>query len=415
MRVRSRAVLFVVGVLLSLTPVARAQQTPSGPGPASFLLGGSMGSVRTLSLDAKGRTLRYAEGDGATSALSVCPGSGAFAELATGVEDDHWWKIAVAVRDVETLELRREHRFTSFEATDGPESLAPIEIECLDPDGASVAVFGRGGNASGTIVRVTGNDERRIFRSKVDGVELEGGFAFVTQGAALREVDLRTGRVRHVGTTSPGAVSIDVSPDRRHVIFSATGAGDVTKAGHFVLDVRARRIERLRTSLTGYTWVDDRTFVVFGRDELVRVFDTRLRKLAQWTGWTELDGVVRDGVVYTAGREAVVSAPVETGPMTTVRLLPSAQSFAFEVVPPRPPRPAAPQVSDATSGPGGAVKRSSAARASPVSTDEAILPVALPQEPASGARASSTASAAGAFLLAVGLAVLLMRRRRPAR
>lgn len=409
MRVRSGAFLLLLGVLLSLPPNA----TSSAADPVKFLLGGRLGAVRTMSLDAEGHTLRAAEGDGSTSALSVCPGSEVFAELATGVEGDEWWKIAVAVRDIDTLELRDEHRFTSFEAEDGPESLAPIEIECLDPAGRAVAVFGRRGSATGTISRVTGDDERRIFRSKVDGVELEDGYAFVTQGAALREVDLRTGRVRHVGTISPGAVSIDVSPDRRHVIFSATGAGDVTKAGHFVLDVEARRVTRLRTRLAGYTWIDDRTFAVFGRDELVRVFDTRLRKLAQWTGWSEFDGVVRDGMVYAAGREAIVSAPVRTGPVTTLRLFGSPQTFAFEVVPPKPPAPPTPRPTTALRG---AAKSSSVSASIPAQSDEPILPVALPQQPASGTSGSSAASAAGAVLLAAAAgAVLFLRRRRPAR
>jgi hypothetical protein len=202
-----------------------------------------------------------------------------------------------------------------------------------------------------------------------------------------------------------------VSPDRKHVIASATGDGDVTKAGHFVLDVNARRLERLRTRLSGYSWVDGRTFVVFGKDDLVRVFDLGLRKVAQWAGWDAADGIVRDGVVYAAGREALVSAPVRTGPAKTLRLFEVPQSFAFEVVPPRPPSPSMPAPADAAA----AERTTAATGAPPASSQPTLAPLTAPEGTASSSGRSSTASAVLAVALAVLAGAALLRGRRPSR
>ena len=207
-------------------------------------------------MDAKGRTIRYAHGAGFTSALSVCPGSDVFAELVTGVVDNRWWKVAIAVREVTNARVTRRVPLHVLRENEG----IRVGVRRNDRLPGSERRVGRRlrtrpRRASRRSCSQEREDERQDLReARSDATSIyDGGRWFVVQGTALREVDRRTGRLRHVGTVPPGTQVLEVSPDAKHVVLSSTGGGDPTKKrGHYVLDVEARRIERVRMKLYGY-------------------------------------------------------------------------------------------------------------------------------------------------------------------
>ena len=307
-----------------------------GEPPVRFLLGGSMGDVRSFSLDGYGRTVAYAHAPGSVGAISLCPGSDVFVELVSGAVDDKWWKLAIAARDVATLRLRAEHPFTTFERKNGYDSGSPEGISCLDPRGRSVAVAGRRSDdfpRRVTFVRVDGDDERVVYEGSGGAIDMHGGTAFFAEGTTLREIDLRTGRAADRITVPPGTQLLDVSPDAGYAVLSATGAGDRSKRGHYFANLATGNVERLTMRLTGYTWVDDATFAAFGPRDEVRILDISLRERAHWAGWG-FGGVASGGHLYATGNGEVVTAPISTGPKRTLRQLEFPQSFSLAVVPP---------------------------------------------------------------------------------
>jgi hypothetical protein len=320
----------------TLRKASRPLPVADGEPPVRFLVGGSMGAARSFSLDARGRTVAYARAPGSVGAISVCPGSDVFVELVNGAVEDRWWKLAIAVRDVRTLRLRAQHPFTRFETKNGYDSGGVGGIACLDPLGRSVVVYGSrsdGYPREVTFVRVEGDTERDVYELKAAAIEMQDDSAFVAHGTTLREIDLRSGTAVDRLSVPPGTQVMDVSPDARHAVLSATGDGDRSKRGHYFADLTSGKVEPLRTRLTGYTWIDDETFVAFGPRDEVRIFDTSLNEVASWTGWGGFGGVVVDDVLYAAGYGELIAAPVRTGPKRTLRRFEFPQRFSLVLVP----------------------------------------------------------------------------------
>ena len=76
---------------------------PAGAGRPAFVAGGHFGLIRTALLDSAGRTIAYGDGRGAVTALSVCPGARALAELVRRDE-----RVLVALRQLPSLRVVHE-------------------------------------------------------------------------------------------------------------------------------------------------------------------------------------------------------------------------------------------------------------------------------------------------------------------
>ena len=371
---------------------------PDGRGPPRFVMGGSMGPVRTFTLDAKGRTLTYAEGPGTTGSLDLCPGAAVVAELVQGVVDDKFWKLNVATRDVQTLALRSEYGFTSFETKNGVGSIGGGPVACLDAAGRTLAVFGVRHDGVGRIVRVTGEIETTIWEGKADAFEFSEtrAKAFVAGGMELLEVDLLKGTTRKVARVPDGTLRLDVSPDDAHAIYSSTGGERKAERGHYVVDLTTGRSQRLPLKLNDYLWADPREFIAVTKDRAVHVFDLRLRETANWPDWGGR-GVVDTGVLYESSYAGLRSASVRTGPPRVLRHFDFDQSFTMVVVPTR----------DRTDETPSAAPMPTAQSSPPATPAPQSLPSAAP---ASGGAAQTVAVFAGAVALA-GVAYALKRRR----
>ncbi len=84
---------------------------PDGKPPASFLVGGSYGEVRTIAVDKDWRVVGHGRGEGATVKIDVCPGSRRAVEAVLVENPDNPEappEVRVAVRDIDTLEVLRE-------------------------------------------------------------------------------------------------------------------------------------------------------------------------------------------------------------------------------------------------------------------------------------------------------------------
>jgi hypothetical protein len=363
---------------------------PDGQGPPRFVLGGSMGAVRTFTLDARGRTLRYAEGPGITSSLDLCPGANVVAELAQGVVDDRFWKVNVATRDVRTLALRSEYGFTSLETKNGVDSMGAGPVACLDEEGRMLAVFGVHDNRAAKIVRVLGENETTIWEGTAGAFEFsdDAAEAFVASGNDLLVVDLKTGATRKIARVPDGTARLDVSPDDTHAIYSSTGGERSDEKGHYVVDLTTGRSERLPLKLYGYLWAGPREFIVVTKDSAVHVYDLRLRETSTWPDWGG-GGVVDGGVLYESAYGGLRAASVRDGSPRVLRKFDFDQLFNLVVVP----------VPDRT-GSGAPLPTTPAPQAQPSAA------------PASSGVARTVAVFAGAVALAAVAYVL--KRRRPA-
>lgn len=84
-----------------LRAAAAPLPAPDGCAPAAFVVGGSFGEARLLTLDRHARTLAYGLGAGQTTQLSICPDGNRMLE----VVDDHPRPSRLALRELPGLRL----------------------------------------------------------------------------------------------------------------------------------------------------------------------------------------------------------------------------------------------------------------------------------------------------------------------
>jgi hypothetical protein len=399
-----------------LRKAAAPYPKPDGSGPLAFMVGGKYGEVRTLGLDARGKTLRYGKGEGWTRNLSVCPGSRVAAEVAVVATGDTRRRYLM-LRDLGTFEPIRKTLLTGLEAPGaGHYPLEVGALACRSASGDDVVLYAANNEAdqteaTGKLVRVRPDAQSVIWEGGLGGaasIPVSGGDAYVaTRTEKLIEADLTTGAVRDIAKT---AGSLDagpvLSPDGRRVAMHRPREGGVD-----LYDVRTGDV-KTNASVVGYrmVWVSNDRLVVTGTpDNGVIVLDGSLEKVGSWSGWTADKTISVDGTLYGTSWDAkLVSAPALKGPMKELRTFDSPELTEIAAVPP-PPADPAPSPTP-TSAPTTTAKPTSQpvpeATASPAGF---AAPTSEPSEPASSS--ALPAAALGVSALALGAAAFTWSRR----
>jgi hypothetical protein len=180
---------------------------PNGSGPAAFVAGGNFGFLRTALLDARGRTLAYGVGRGAVTALSVCPGQRAFAELVRIGESVH-----LAVRELPSMRLLRDAQLRRAGYGD--------TVVCTSRTGAdavaTVLIYGHA-QVETELVRVTSVGTRILAHAPRLAMTLRDKVVVVSRSdGQLLLLDLARGRSRKLLDTLP-LTGMSLSPEGRYV------------------------------------------------------------------------------------------------------------------------------------------------------------------------------------------------------
>lgn len=142
----------------TLRQASRPLPPPASPGPVRLLVGGRFGSVRTLALDAAGRTVAYGRGEGESALVAACPGGRRMAELARDGSS-----LRLAVRATQSLRRLEEVRISRLLA-----GISPSALLCRDAAAAEIFVFGStGGSGTAVTVDLTTGHERKLARLPV--------------------------------------------------------------------------------------------------------------------------------------------------------------------------------------------------------------------------------------------------------
>ena len=288
----------------ALLAAARPLPPPNGSGPAALLVGGRFGSVRTITLDARGRTLGYGRGRGETLMLAACPGSQRVVELATVRP-----VFLLAVRDLRTHRLLRERRYR-------PRGNALVSaIACLDRAAARVATFEIDEVARHAArLRVGG---RTVWTGRALAAAFGRGAAYVANDSTLLRIDLASGRVTRRVRVPAGSSTLAVSP--------AGAVAALAPSRLALVDVRGRvRTARLPTAAAGeLAWSRGRiVFLPRWTSGSALVYDARLRPVGRVAGWTAADSAVVGGRAYGVRQETVFAATLPSGSARAISDLP---------------------------------------------------------------------------------------------
>ena len=310
------------GLCMQLSPAelrraAAPLPRPNGSGPVALVAGGSFGPARLVALDRRGRTLRYAYGDGETRALALCPGR----RLVELVGDA---RFRLVVRELPTLRRLRE-----LVLTRDPRTYAPDEVSCAGGD----VFVAASGEVRSRILRVRG---RRVSTIRLGParIRLHGASAYVAHGSRLVRLNLVTGRRQELGRLPSDLPEVLPSPDGRHL------AGvSAARAAVMVVDVRTRRVRTLRLGDEDsgiVAWVDARRLLFSSYvTRRASIFDTRLRRVGVLAPWQVTRVAAGGNTVYGIAFDGrVVAARLPRAPVRALGRLPGPSVSAFLAVPP---------------------------------------------------------------------------------
>jgi len=317
----------------ALLRAARPLPRPNGDPPARLLIGGSLGDVRVVSTDLRGRTVAYGRGTPATEEISVCPGGKRIVEVVgRSLEQEPYTEWRVAVRDVDGLRLVREVVLRSLSKAQGP---AVEAVSCRDPDANEVLVFAAQDVVSrpvvepprsgplGRVIRIRGRSESTLYGGTWRAAAFGTGFAFMIGGPKLHDLirlDLTNGRTRTIlhlpfadGVSGRGIV---LSPDGSMLAL-------FDDAWHPKLYVVA--LSPTPTLLasrdtgawpTPIWWGNDRILAA-GQEGLV-VLDTKLHQKGTVRGWDSYGTVVIGDQVFGIRFGDLVSVSLPSGRIRTL-------------------------------------------------------------------------------------------------
>jgi hypothetical protein len=300
---------------------------PNGRGPAAMFVGGRFGPARTIALDARGRTLGYGVGDGATSLLSICPGGQAIAEIApvrSDVRQRATYEVAVREASSSRVIKSKTLQLPGFRFATG--------LHCEDTLGSNVVVFANwaGDHAlKAALYRLTGGRLTTVWEGTAFLTGFGQGAAYLRAGFSadrFAKVNLKTGRLTQLARLP---LSPSLVPDESGKLFAGVAYRLDRNSRLFVVDLRrqppaVRSLTLSAPEVTGdVVWVSKDRFLLLasGRQE-ARLFDLRLRIRASFR-WTAGGGVLLGSKVFGLGRDrTLVSARVPRGPERIVRRLP---------------------------------------------------------------------------------------------
>jgi hypothetical protein len=321
-----------------LLAAAKPLPTPNGKGPVALVVGGQFGAVRLMALDASGRTLAYGKGTGSTTLISLCPGGKRLAEIAFDLRDGSY---ELAIRETASLRRIRTQmlRLPAKRTLEG--------LHCQNAAGASALLFARrwccDAPDGSAVYRVSRGGLSAIWHGAAYNAGLTSQTVYIcgpASGASgtIRRLDLRTGRLTTI-------VSLDsacgrFNPDSNGQRLAGVAAGIAGRAYITVVDPKpdppvVRRV-RLRgdPGFGDIFWLSDNRLVFLPSDGLnvARVLDRRLRTLSRFR-WSARGAAARGSTVFGLGHNGtLVAANLPSGPMRTIRRLPSPTAYAIAAV-----------------------------------------------------------------------------------
>jgi hypothetical protein len=315
---------------------AERRPAPDGRGPVRFLVGGGFGDARLLGLDARGRTLGYGSGGGATKLLSVCPRGGRAVEIVDALPE------RVALRDVRTLSVIREVPL--------PAGNVAADVYCRDAGARDVYVFARRpAGASSVIFHLRDGAIRESYLGSAQSTVFRGNSVYLSEGVEGREIvrlDLTSGARRLLATAPLGMKSLALSP-RGTRLAGVHSEGSQRAANRLVVLRLDRPGSGRSVALTSFPWLqteliwlDEKRVAVFLARWAGTVFDHRLRRLSRLKRWWAADTEVVSGVAYgvvlpatPSGQAWLQGARLPNGVTRRLRSFPGARAAVIAAVP----------------------------------------------------------------------------------
>jgi hypothetical protein len=278
---------------------------PRGQGRLALLAGGSFGEARLMALDERGRVLGYGFGQGGVRAISVCPGSGAAAELV-----QRGRTTLVAVRSLTTLEVLRST------AVHGSIS----QIHCADAASATVyavglSYSGRPVKGRARVLRIDGAGVATVFTAPAEQIGLGPGAAYIWSDRQVEAISLADGSRRplvqmglpeHIAPSPDGRLVAIQGFDERLRMIDLGGGAPVTIERDLVGVLAWIGPDRLLTRTGG------RTFV----------YDTRLQLVRRYRFYRAYLQAPFGGGVFGTAYYRLVRLDLDSGRKDTVAILP---------------------------------------------------------------------------------------------
>lgn len=271
--------------------------TPDGVGPPAFLAA-TTGEHSVVTLDGRGRVLRYGDGKDFVK-FDICPGGDWAAEVdeLSGFVGGRPY-IAFGRRKIATLELRDKERLVPLELPEPDEPFGVRTISCRDRAATDAYVFAEH-PASGKdlLLRIRDGKIRRIAKEHIGAVAFSSteDRAYLTSGKAgderdLVEIDLRTLDRRRIARLSGAVWFLDLNDSGQRLAGRAV-SGVVTRSGPptsdlFTIGADGRNLKTRRGPIASIAWVGDHVAATRWETGL-DIFDARLRRVAsvpQWKG-----------------------------------------------------------------------------------------------------------------------------------
>jgi hypothetical protein len=304
-----------------LLEAARPLPVPTSRGPLALLVGGRAGDVRTIGLDAQGRTVAYGRGRGESTLLAMCPGARRVVEYAS-LERGH----LLATRDLRTFRIVRERRYR-------PRGVGRVDaLACRNETGTEVAVFETAEVPQAAARVILGG--RTIWSGQALAATFTSEGAYLSagpRGTLLTRLDLRTGQPVRLAVLPAFTTSLSVAPDRRiaGVAYSPPIARTSPHSRVVVFDPavrpKVRSVPLSQSNVTGtVAWSEGRLiFLPNWNVDTARVYDLRLRVIGRFSSWDAGASLVTGGRAYGVGRGVLFTALLPRGPAKVLRTLPT--------------------------------------------------------------------------------------------
>ena len=303
---------------------------PDGVGPVRFVVGGNLGENRLMSLDRKGRTLAYGEGEGSAQDVHVCPGAHRVVEA---VIDER--RAQLVVRELPSLEV--------VETITLAEARRPWlpHAECVSADGGRLLAVERH-RAQFWVHEVTGTTDRIAWHGHVRDVLIQDGRVYVIDGLELFAVNLARGHLEPLASVPAHVQGVTISPDGARLAGLVFGRFTDEQAPSRVVSVRIAdgRVKAFELSEYAYgdvAWVDPRTIAYLpggSDDQRVWLLDAAtMRSVGGFDGWYAMDSVVMDGAVFGIGWGRLARAGLDEGDVRLVRAFDGPETTVLDVVP----------------------------------------------------------------------------------
>jgi hypothetical protein len=404
-----------------LRAAAAPLPAPDGRAPAAFVVGGSFGEARLLTLDRHARTLAYGLGAGQTTQLSICPDGNRMLE----VVDDHPRPSRLALRELPGLRLLWERPLPRQ-----PPSVSAQSVKCLNGTGTGYVFAANGGDPrwspQASLLRVSRTTTTVLYRGAARSIAFGRDVGYVNEGRwgeAIGRINLHSGQVTPVLTGPRYMTRLVLGPDGSALATQVWG-DDLTRAPGgdrrgsrppqaLVIDLKPSP-PRVRTAIladanqtqTGRSiwgnmvWLNaDRLgfFPAPGAHPQATIFDSSLRELGGFDNWAAATSLLVGEVIIGLGQGRLTAADLPNGPTRVLQQFQSPQTSAMAALPGATQMLPQPQATRAPAPPG-AIPVSQATP--PVPPGDANLPI-LP-----------LAAGAAAMALLAGLFLFSRTRRR---